>query len=94
MGDLNVKESHTLPPSEAVKRVQSFEEMISKYGVTTTWSGQRAKLKGVGVSGSIEVTPSHVCVTLKLGLLARAAGVDPARLERSIRRRLQTALHS
>ena len=68
-----------------------FEEMMKKYGVNARWSGGHADLKGTGVKGSIEVSESSVRVELKLGMLAKAAGIDPIRLEKSISRRLKAA---
>ena len=65
--------------------------MIGKYGVTAVWSGNQATLKGTGVGGSITVAPRSVDVLVKLGLMARAVGVDAVRLEASIRKRLKAA---
>lgn len=92
MSEVRVSEPHQLPPDEAIGRIRSFEEMLAKYGVKAVWKGAHADLKGTGVSGSIDVSGASVDVVVKLGLLARAAGVDPARLERSIQRRLGESL--
>jgi len=91
MSDVRVTQSHDLPVDEAVERVTEFEDMIKKYGVKSTWKGGHADLKGMGVKGSIDVTDSDVTVVLKLGMMAKAAGVDPKRLEGSIRKRLAAA---
>jgi hypothetical protein len=45
-----------------------------------------------GDAGGVHAEPALVRVSLKLGLAARVAGVDPVRLEKSIRRRLEEAL--
>lgn len=92
MADVRVSEPHALSPDEAARRVKSFEEMLAKYRVKAVWKGHHADLKGTGVSGTIDVTGASVDVVVKLGLLAKAAGVDPARLEASIRRRLSESL--
>jgi putative polyhydroxyalkanoate system protein len=92
MAKLVIREAHALAADDAARRLRDFEEVMAKYGVKARWSGARAKLTGTGVSGDIEIADDAVTVTLALGLLARAAGVDPARLERSIRRRLREAL--
>lgn len=94
MADVEIKEEHGLGPETAVGRIKAFEETLKKYHVKAAWSGQRANLKGVGVSGSIDVTGSDVTVRLKLGMMARAAGVDAQKLGRSIRRRLKAALQA
>lgn len=94
MADVLVKESHSLSPDDAKVKVQSFEEMLKKYGVKSNWKGTHADLKGRGVSGTIDVTASDVTVVVKLGMLAKAAGIDPERLKGSIQRRLKQALSS
>ena len=92
MADVVVRESHSLPLAEVREKIVTFESMMSKYGVRADWSGSNAKLKGTGVSGSIEVTDSEVVVTIKLGMMAKAVGVDPVRLKASIEKRLGPSL--
>jgi len=65
-----------------------FEEMMGKFGVTLAWSGDTAQIKGMGVSGTVTVDDTQVEISLKLGMMAKAAGVDPARLQRTIARRM------
>ncbi len=91
MAEVRVSQAHSLSPDEAVRRIGSFEEMMAKYGVKAKWRGHAAQLKGMGVTGSIDITDSAATVVVKLGMMARAAGVDPARLEGSIRKRLKAA---
>ncbi|MCG3172218.1 MAG: hypothetical protein GMKNLPBB_00364 [Myxococcota bacterium] len=91
MSEVRVNQAHNLPVDQAVEKLKDFEDMVSKYGVKLVWNGHRAELKGTGVSGGVEVGPNNVSVLIKLGLLARAAGVDPSRLEASIRKRLTAA---
>ena len=92
MSDVVVKQAHNLPIDEAKEKMGGFEEMMKKYGVKANWSGSKAVLKGTGVKGGIEVTDTHVTVTLKLGMMAKAVGVDPVRLKASIEKRLGPAL--
>ena len=92
MADVRVTEAHSLPPDQAIERVKSFEDMLSKFGVKARWKGNQADLSGTGVSGSINVTNTAVDVVVKLGFLAKTIGVDPDRLEKSIRRRLSESL--
>lgn len=91
MSEVRVSQPHTLSATEAKGRIAEFETMMSKYGVKAAWSGSSAKLKGTGVTGSIDITASSVNVLVKLGLMAKAVGVDPAKLEASIRKRLAAA---
>jgi putative polyhydroxyalkanoate system protein len=91
MSEVRVSQPHNVSVEEARKKVQGFEEMVAKYGVTPTWSGNQATLKGTGVSGSITIQPRSVDVVVKLGMMAKAFGVDAVRLEASIKKRLQAA---
>lgn len=94
MSEIRITEPHQLPSDEARRRVASFEALLDKYRVKAVWKGNDADIKGTGVSGSIHVTDAAVNVVVKLGLLARAAGIDASRLEQSIRRRLGESLRS
>ena len=91
MAEITIKEAHTLGAAEAKVRVSVFEEMVSKFGVKMAWSGSQATFKGVGVSGSMSVTDTDATIKIKLGMLARAAGVDGKRLQGSISRRVREA---
>jgi putative polyhydroxyalkanoate system protein len=91
MSEVRISQPHNVSADEARRRVQSFEEMLRKYGVSAAWSGNQATLKGTGVSGSIAVQPRSVDIVVKLGMMARAIGVDPVRLEASIKKRLGAA---
>ena len=92
MSTVVVKESHNLPADEAKARLSSFEEEIAKYGMKAHWSGHNAELKGTGASGSVAVTTSDVTITVKLGMVAKLAGVKPDKLEASLQKRLKAAL--
>ena len=89
MSTIRVKQAHTLTAEEAKSRLADFESGMSKYGVSLDWTGLTAKVKGMAVSGGIDVDDSVVDLTLKLGMMARAAGVDAGRLESSITKRLK-----
>lgn len=91
MSTVHVRQPHRLDRSAARARLAGFEEMLKKYRVALAWSGDRAEIKGLGVSGDVVVGADAVDVTVKLGMMARAAGVDAERLRGSIARRLQEA---
>jgi putative polyhydroxyalkanoate system protein len=93
MSNIVVRQEHSLSPEEAKSKISSFEEMMGKYGVKAIWSDNHADLKGVGVSGSIDVSESEVVITIKLGMMAKAVGVDPDRLKASIEKRIGPALN-
>lgn len=92
MSTIKVSQSHSLSKDDAKTRMAVFEEQLSKYGVKLDWSGFKAKIKGTGVSGGAEILDDLVSITIKLGFLAKAAGVDAGKLEASVRKRLTAAL--
>jgi putative polyhydroxyalkanoate system protein len=93
MATVKVTQPHSLPsPADARARLGGFEDMLRKYGVKLDWRGDHATFNGIGVSGGVDVTSRAVDVTVKLGLMAKAAGVDPDRLRKSIEKRLAAAL--
>lgn len=91
MANVQVTQAHAVTPEEARERLGDFGALLAKYRVALQWAGNRAAIKGTGVSGDVTIEPSRVVVSVKLGMLARAAGVDPKRLESSITRRLKAA---
>lgn len=91
MATIRVTQAHRMSVPEAKQALGAFEEQMAKYGISLNWSGDRAEVKGVGVSGNVLIGANDVSVTLELGFLARAAGVDAKRLEGSIARRLQAS---
>ena len=92
MSKISIQESHNLSQDAAKDKVSVFEDMVSKYGVKVVWSGYNADIKGMGIGGNIVVTSSDVTVNIKLGMMAKAAGVKAEKLEPSIRKRLVNAL--
>jgi putative polyhydroxyalkanoate system protein len=88
---IQVTEAHSLTPEQAIARIGGFAAFLAKYGVKVAWQGTRADLDGLGVQGSVAVSDCDATVTLKLGMMARAAGVDAQKLEQSIRKRLKAA---
>lgn len=92
MSTITVTQPHTLSVDDAKKALASFEGDISKYGMKLSWNGPNAELKGTGASGDVKVTTSSVTVVVKLGMLAKAAGVKADLLEKSIEKRLKAAL--
>jgi putative polyhydroxyalkanoate system protein len=66
--------------------------MLTKYMVKITWTGNKAELSNPAVSGNIDITDSFVEVNIKLGMMAKAMGIDGTKLEGSIKKRLEAAL--
>lgn len=92
MSTIVVRQDHAHTPADAKTRLGDFEQTLSRWGVKLAWRGDKAEIKGVGVSGEVVVASDSVSVTVKLGLLAKAAGIDPERLKRRIERDLDAAL--
>lgn len=92
MSKVHVRKTHALDREQARGRLQGLSDDLSKYGVKLTWKGDKATIKGVGVSGDVQVADDAVDVTLKLGMLAKAAGVKPDRLQSTIGHRLEELL--
>ena len=92
MSTIVVTESHSKSIEDARSSLGAFEGDIAKYGMKLIWSGATAELKGTGASGDVKVTDSQVTVTVKLGMMAKMAGVKPDLLEKSIAKRLKAAL--
>lgn len=91
MSTINVVETHQKSTDDIKSGLSQFEEMFSKYGVKLSWNGSEANLTGP-VTGSISIRASELEVTIKLGMMAKMVGIDPQRLEASIRKRLRAAL--
>jgi putative polyhydroxyalkanoate system protein len=92
MANVHIEVPHRLGATVAQSRLSGFAEDLARVGAKLQWKGTRAEVHGLGVSGEVHAEPTLVRISLKLGLAARVAGVDPARLEKSIRRRLEEAL--
>ena len=92
MASIRIEQPHALPLDDVRTRLADFEANLAKVGARLDWAGPKAVIKGIGVSGDVIWRPDAVVVDLKLGFMAKAAGVDPARLEGAIRKRLAAAL--
>jgi len=89
---VHVEQPHSLSVDEVKVKLEAFAADIAKYGMKLVWAGSRADLKGTGASGSVVVEATKVIVEVKLGMIAKAAGVKADRLEGSIKKRLASAL--
>lgn len=93
MSTIRVEKAHSLPLAEAKKAIEAFgQDLQSKYGLKMAWSGNRADLKGTGASGTVDVGADRVRVEIKLGLIAKAAGIKADKVQASIEKRLDAAL--
>lgn len=69
--EVNVTRPHNLGKEEATARLgQLAGQLESKYGVKVDVTGDKASVKGKGVSGGCLVTDKDIRVNLSLGLPA------------------------
>lgn len=92
MATIRVQQSHTLGRDSALEALRSFEASLAKYRVKFAWERSGARIDGIGVKGNLTVTEADATVTVEIGWAAKAVGVDAARLEASIQRRMREAL--
>jgi putative polyhydroxyalkanoate system protein len=92
VSDVKVVESHKLGVEGAKKALETFITDLAKYGMSLVWKGAQGELKGTGASGSVDVTDTQVTVLVKLGMMAKMAGIKPDKLQDSIQKRLKSAL--
>jgi len=91
MSNVHVRQPHALTRDDAKAKLAGFTELLTKYRVSLTWKGYDAAISGIGVSGDVKVGDAAVDVNVSLGMLARAAGVNPTKLQESISKRLREA---
>jgi len=92
MATISIERSHTLSLDQARAAIGKFEGDLQRFGLKAEWKGNVAQLKGTGASGEIRIDQSRVTIEIKLGLLAKAAGIDATRVQASIEKRLDAAL--
>ena len=93
MPEIRVVEPHQLTVPEVRQRLGGFEELLAKYRVRLDWNGDQGKLAGVpGVGGQVNVRPAEVEVHVTLSRMVTMMGLDPKKLEATIRRKLGEAL--
>lgn len=92
MANIVVSKNHALSADQVRAALSAFEADIAKYGLKPEWKGNTAKLKGTGASGEIRIEDKRVVVEIKLGMLAKAAGINAEKVEASIQKRLDSAL--
>jgi hypothetical protein len=93
--EIRVVQPHALTAAEARRRLGGFEELLAKYRVRIDWSGDDGRLAGVpGVGGEVRVRSADVEVQVSVSRMVVLMGLDPQKLEATIRRRLAEALQA
>lgn len=93
MPDIRVHHKHGLGVAGVKDRLAGFTELLAKYRVSLAWDGAKAQIGGIpGVSGHVQLTDDNVEVFVSLSRMVTMMGVDPGKLEASIRKRLEEGL--
>ena len=95
MPEIRVVQPHSLGVAEAKQRLGGFQELLAKYRVRVDWTGDEGRLAGVpGVGGEVRVRSADVEVHVTVSRMVVLMGLDPKKLEATVRRRLAEALQA
>ena len=73
MSDINVSRAHGMSKDEALTKLKGIAaDLTGRYGIDIDFRGDTASVKGKGVTGTANVSDTHVSLSLKLGLLLKA----------------------
>lgn len=73
MSHIDIRHTHSLPHAQARQAVQEIaDKLAERFGVDYRWHGDSLQFARGGVDGRIDLTPSNLRVTAKLGLLMSA----------------------
>jgi len=90
MSMIDIEKAHGLGLDEARERISKIApDLKSKYRVDLIWSGDRAKVKGPGFSGSAWVDADRLGMNIKLGLLLKPIA---GKIKRAIESAIDDAL--
>ncbi len=72
MPTIDIKRAHPLGKDKARAAVEQVAEKLrDKFGLSTTWQGDRLEFQRTGAKGAIDVSDSEVHVTVDLGMMMR-----------------------
>ena len=95
MPDLHVSEPHALSVDELRRRLAGFTDVLAKYGARLEWEGAVGRVRGVpGVGGHVTLAPGRVDVHVSIAWFVARMGLDPRKLEATVRRRLRAVLEA
>ena len=73
MSNIDIRHAHSLPPEQARQAVQDVaDKLADRFGMIYGWSGDTLNFSRSGVDGHINLAPSELQVTAKLGFLLSA----------------------
>lgn len=90
MSSIDIRQDHGLSPEQARAAIdQAARKLDERFGLRSTWSGERLDFNGSGVDGAIELLPGQVRVTATLGfLLSAMKGMVEAEIRRVLAEKL------
>ena len=70
MSKISIRRTHQLTHKQAVEVAnQVAAELAEEYGITSSWEGNTAHVKGNGVTGSLHLAPKAIEIDVILGFM-------------------------
>ncbi|MFT4247888.1 MAG: polyhydroxyalkanoic acid system family protein [Pseudomonas sp.] len=92
MSSIDIRQDHALNPEQAHAAIdEAARKLDQRFGMRSSWNGDRLDFSGSGVDGAIELLPGQVRVTATLGFLLSAM---QGMVETEIRRVLSEKLRN
>ena len=90
MSSIDIRHPHSLPAENARQAIEDVAaKLTERFGVQSNWRGDVLDFSGSGVDGAIELQPTAVRVTAKLGfLLSAMKGMVESEIQRVLQEKL------
>jgi len=90
MSNIDIVHAHALAAPAARQAIEEVAaKLADRFGLQSTWRGDVLDFSGSGVDGAIELQPSAVRVTAKLGfLLSAMKGMVESEIQRVLKEKL------
>jgi len=90
MSSIDIVHAHALSAPAARQAIEEVAaKLADRFGLQSNWSGDVLDFSGSGVDGAIEMQPSSVRVTAKLGfLLSAMKGMVESEIQRVLKEKL------
>ncbi|GHH54413.1 MULTISPECIES: polyhydroxyalkanoic acid system family protein [Gammaproteobacteria] len=93
MSSIDIRQDHALSAEQARTAIdEAARKLDERFGLRSSWNGDRLDFSGSGVDGAIELLPGQVRVTATLGfLLSAMKGMVEAEIRRVLAEKLGPA---
>ena len=93
MSSIDIRQDHALNATQARTAVDEIARKLdARFGLQSTWSGERLDFSGSGVDGAIDLLPGQVRVTATLGfMLSAMKGLVESEIRRVLSEKLSGA---